>query len=261
MSEPLRGGNSNQVMREGDTVVRQTGPWSPFVQHVLRHLADHGFAASPVLIETTEHTERLTFLKGEVGNDPLKPYMQSPTILIEAAQLLRRLHDITQQVIVPDDAVFMLPVPPDQPREVICHNDFAPYNCVFREGHLVGIIDFDTAGPGSRLWDIAYAVYRFVPLMNDDHCRDAGWESIPDRVARLRLFCEAYGLDDRMARAALVDTVIARLAALIAYMRETGLAPEHIPIYEQDIDYMRAQQGIFTAGLLADAAGCESMPE
>jgi len=245
-SELLSGGNSSRVIREGNTVVRNCGPWSPFVHHLLRHLTARGFTASPVLLDVTGNTERLTFLKGEVGNDPLKLYMQSPDILIEAARLLRHFHDLTQDLIVPPGAVFRLPVDPHQPWEVICHNDFAHYNCVFRDQHLVGIIDFDTAAPGTRLWDIAYAVYRFAPLAHDAHCQDLGWTPIPDRAARLRLFCDAYGLDDRSA---LVETVIARLDALIDHLRQTGSTPEHLPLYLRDVEYLRENRAAFEHAL------------
>jgi len=51
--------------------------------------------------------------------------------------------------------------PSHVPAEVICHGDVAPYNCVFRDGRPVAFIDFDTAHPGVRIWDLAYAAYRF----------------------------------------------------------------------------------------------------
>lgn len=246
----LSGGNSNRVIREGDTILRDTGPWSPFVHQLLRHLTQHGFAESPVLLDVSGGTERLTFREGEAGNDPLKPYMQSAEVLIEAAQLLRRFHDITQDFVIPAGAVFQLPVNPDLPWEVVCHNDFAPYNCIFRDNHLAGLIDFDTAGPGTRLWDIAYAVYRFVPLVTDQHCHDLGWVSVPDRAQRLRLFCDAYGLTDQSARAALIATVIERLNALIAHIRQTSSTPEHIPVYQCDLAYIRENQSRFTRAIV-----------
>jgi Ser/Thr protein kinase RdoA (MazF antagonist) len=104
--------------------------------------------------------------------------------------------------------------------EVICHNDFAPYNLVFRGGSLVGAIDFDTCSPGSRLWDLAYAAYRFVPLMppRDADVDDGGGERSPfvPEEARLRLaaFLDAYAADDdamRFAVPPLIDTVRQRL--------------------------------------------------
>ena len=86
--EVLGGGNSNRVVKDGDSVIRQTGPWSPFVHHLLRYLAAHGFTASPVVIEATASTERLSFLAGDVGNDPLAPEVQTDQVLIDAARLL-----------------------------------------------------------------------------------------------------------------------------------------------------------------------------
>ncbi|WP_405867085.1 phosphotransferase [Streptomyces sp. NBC_01515] len=44
------------------------------------------------------------------------------------------------------------------PVEVICHGDFAPYNCVFTGEGAVGLIDFDAARPGPRAWDLALHV-------------------------------------------------------------------------------------------------------
>ena len=58
----------------------------------------------------------------------------------------------------------MLAMPGDLPAEVVCHNDFAPYNVVFDDGGPVGVIDWETAAPGARVWDVAYAAYRWVPL-------------------------------------------------------------------------------------------------
>lgn len=245
-SEILKGGNSNQVRREGKTVVRNTGVWSPFVHQLLRYLSANGFTESPRLLESSDHQERLSFLEGEVGNYPLKAFMRSDEIVIEAAKLLRKFHDLTANFKVSPEAQFQLPVDPTQRYEVICHNDFAPYNCVFKEGHLVGLIDFDTAGPGTRLWDLAYAVYRFAPLVTDQHCLNMGWQTVPDRAARLRLFCDAYGLEDRSA---LIETVIQRLEAMVQYMRDNAFNLDHIPTYLNDLTYIRDNQTRFTRSL------------
>jgi len=246
-SENLTGGNSNQVRREQDTVVRQCGRWSPFVHELLQYLTAKGFSESPEFIETDGTTERLTYLEGVVGNDPLQPEMLTDAVLVEAAQLLRRFHDITRDFGVPADATFFFDVDMDAPHEVICHNDFAPYNCVYQDGHIVGIIDFDTATPGTRVWDVAYAVYRFVPLMTDAHCVEMGWEAPPDRAERLRKFCDAY---DLIERDRLIDMVIRRVETLLQYMRDTSSNLDHIPFYLEDIAYIRAHQQAFDHAIL-----------
>ena len=168
--------------------------------------------------------------------------MLTDEVLVEAAHLLRRMHDITQDFVVPADAQFVVPLPANMPHEVICHNDFAPYNCVFRDQHIAGVIDFDTATPGTRLWDIAYTVYRFVPLQTDAHCREMGWASLPDRRHRLKLFCDVYGLEDRSA---LIATVIQRVEALVQFMRDTNANLDHLPVYLDDLRYIRDNQAMF----------------
>jgi len=248
MDEPeiLDGGNSNQVFREGNTVVRNTGVWSPFVHALLRYLTANGFTESPVLLESSDNKERLSFVEGEVGHYPLKAYMQSDERVVEAAKLLRKFHDLTEKFVVPPQSQFFLPLETDD-YDVICHNDFAPYNCVFKENRIVGIIDFDTAAPGKRLWDIAYAVYRFAPLVTDAHCFDMGWHTPPNRMARLKLFCDAYGLEDRSA---LIEMVIHRLEALVQYMRDHSSNLEHIPIYLDDLIYIRDNQSDLSQAIL-----------
>ena len=54
--------------------------------------------------------------------------------------------------------------PTREPAEVVCHNDFAPYNTVFRDRRLTGVIDWDMASPGPRVRDLSYLAYRLVPL-------------------------------------------------------------------------------------------------
>ena len=46
----MEGGGRSTVHRRGDVVIRDTGPWSPAVHALLRHLEDVGFAAAPRLV-------------------------------------------------------------------------------------------------------------------------------------------------------------------------------------------------------------------
>jgi hypothetical protein len=63
--EILTGGNSNRVLKQGNTVLRNTGAWSRFVHELLRYLNASGFHESAVLLEANADQERLSFIEGK----------------------------------------------------------------------------------------------------------------------------------------------------------------------------------------------------
>ena len=121
----------------------------------------------------------------------------SETVLTDVARALRQWHDASSGFDT-EGAIWGLDA--HAPREVICHNDFAPYNCVFIDGRFVGAIDFDLCSPGPRLWDMAYTAYRFVPLMPPAGAEVADAEQerspfAPSEVrSRLHLFLATYSI-------------------------------------------------------------------
>ena len=76
---------------------------------------------------------------------------------------------------------------------VVSHNDPNLDNIVFRDGRAVALIDFDLAGPGSRVWDIACAARLWAPLRADVDVADTRRGRGLDRF---RLFVDSYGVDD-----------------------------------------------------------------
>ena len=101
----------------------------------------------------------------------------------------------------------------------ICHNDLSPDNTVFRPAEVPrAFVDWDLAAPAPPLWDLAWAAYRFVPLYDDATCERLGYP-IQSRTARLRILCDAYGLDERQA---LLPTVCRRIRVLYDTARTWG---------------------------------------
>ncbi|MGI8551990.1 MAG: phosphotransferase [Dehalococcoidia bacterium] len=197
----LFGGTHGPVIRIGDTVRREPRPSTSTVQCLLRHLERAGFDGAPRALGYDEQgREILGFIPGEVvgqgDGGPPPAYLRAESTLVDLARLLHRYHDATAGFVPPPDAIWSFQTGAPRAGEVICHNDIGPWNTVFRNGRPHAFIDFDTAAPGSREWDVAYALYRFIPFIPDEVCiRFAGWSAPPDRPARLRLFCEAYGLE------------------------------------------------------------------
>lgn len=247
----LTGGGVNRVVQVGDTVRRPLNPGSEAVRRLLGHYAKKGVEGVPQWHGIDEQgREILDYLPGEVGNYPLSPAVRSETALVSAAQLLRSLHDATSPV--PQGLASGWALAPVEPVEVLCHGDFAPYNCVFREGRAVGVIDFDAARLGPRHWDLAYALYRFAPLT--DPANEYGFGEVAEQVRRARMFLDAYGCSAAQRRAA-VETVVPRLQWLVSFMRDAAAQGDenftrhieegHADLYLHDIEHVERHHSMW----------------
>lgn len=246
----LKGGNENVVVQVGDTVRRPVHPWTPAVHALLRQLEAAGFAESPrVLGVDDQGREALTMIPGEVGNYPTSPAMQTEASLMACAWLLRRYHEAATVQPGWGELPWRYRDPDPARWEVICHSDVAPYNIVYQEGTPVGLIDFDVAGPGPRMWDIAYAAFRLAPLSSDAGCIGLGFSEPPDRIGRLARFLDAYGLDDRSGLLEMAITRIERLRDDILARAAAGdpsvathLAEGHVGSYNADLAWIRENE-------------------
>ncbi|NAZ82618.1 phosphotransferase [Kineococcus sp. R8] len=236
------------AVRVGDTVRRPPGPWTPTVQRFLRHLHGQGVTWVPTPLGTDEEgRDVLSHLPGEVPQYPLPAYVWDEDVLVTAAGFLAQLHRAGADF-DSSGAVWQLPV--HEPAEVVCHNDAAPYNMVFRDERLTGLVDWDTASPGPRAWDLAYLAYRLVPL-TDPANPDVPATSTAERARRLRVLCEAYGSPVRVDD--VVATAVRRLDDLAAFTAARHAAGQdelagHADLYRRDARWIAAHVAEFTAG-------------
>ncbi|HWT23863.1 MAG TPA: aminoglycoside phosphotransferase family protein [Solirubrobacteraceae bacterium] len=253
--EVLGGGNMTPVVRVGDTVRRATGPWTPTIHALLRHLRAAGFDRIPEPLGIDERgREILSLVPGTVATYPLADFAWSHETAVAVARTLRAYHEATAGFAPGPGAVWQWPA--HEPVEVICHNDFAPYNLMFDGSELVGVIDFDLASPGPRVRDLAYAAYRFVPL-TDPLNPDAPYPGIAAQARRLATFCSAYGAPAILPRAVL-DVAIGVLQELVAFIvaqaaagdpaQQAVLARGDTAIYERDIAYLERHAGDLAPG-------------
>lgn len=89
----------------------------------------------------------------------------------------------------------------------MCHNDVTPQNVVVRDGRAVGLIDFDLAGPTTRLIDVYTTALHYPPLREPADIWPT-WTGL-DQPGRLRVLADAYGLIDSQ-RLSLIDLGVLR---------------------------------------------------
>lgn len=194
--ELLHGGvaNAGGVFRSGSDVLRPSNEHSRSILEFLSRLETVEFdaAPSPVRLEP-DGRERLRFIEGEVAVPPYATWAQSDEALVSVATLIRKLHDASERVDT-SDLTWSQEMADPVGGPVICHNDVCLENVVFRERRAVALLDFDFAAPGRRTHDLAAFARMCLPVDDEINAARLGWEPA-DRPRRLRLVCDAYGLD------------------------------------------------------------------
>lgn len=169
--EALTGGNTTAVHRVGDTVRRETGHWTPAVHDLLKHLTTAGFAGSPrVLGIDDQGREILEYVDGEVGTlsptAPLPPWFRTPEACWAIGRWIKDFQSAQSELAV-DPAKPWRRAPGARllKGQVIVHHDVSPYNTVRRPDGSLVVLDWDFARPGDPIEDLAWAAWRWVPLM------------------------------------------------------------------------------------------------
>jgi hypothetical protein len=254
--EELIGGRDGSIYRVGGHVVRPSDRWSKAVHGFLQFVnqRERGFVPEP--LDLNERTESLSYVAGTVNGYPLPEHLLTDSVIASSARLLRKLHAYGQEYVqrLKGSEVWMLPT--RSPIETMCHGDFAPYNVAMSGSDATGIIDFDTLHPGPRIWDVCYAVYRWVPLKNPDN--PDSYQALFQQVRRAKVFLDAYGAGPDQ-RSQLVVVLTERLRTLIRFMNvraeagdvhfQKNIADGHHRLYEADIEYLEQNSGTILSGL------------
>lgn len=174
-------------------------------------------------------------------------------IIQRLAELMRKFHDATASFERSENDKWMFSYKGPLDKEVICHNDIAPYNVTFINNMPYGLIDFDTCCPAPRIWNIVYALYRFVPCskkfydIKKQAYRD--YDAQKDRQLRrdsIRVFFDAYGVE---CPGNLFELMIERLQALADLIYDEAqngnvsfqkmMAEGHRDLYLEEIEFIK----------------------
>lgn len=182
-------GGSGGVWYEKDAVFgrvvhRPTGPWTSAVHELLGYLRQAGLPGVPDVVGIdSDGAEMLTFLPGRsLAPDDEEP---SDALLESAAGWLRRFHDAVAGFQPDGPRVWRQTTAGLAPGQIVCHNDPGTYNWIVDGDAFVGLVDWDQAGPGHPLDDVAFLCWTGIPLFREIPPTDA--------AHRVALVARAYG--------------------------------------------------------------------
>ncbi len=224
---------------------------------LLTHLHEAGFRGAPRPLGFDERgREVLAFAPGTVVWPERFALVGDDTGLSRVGRLIREFHDAVAGFVPPPGARWQRLIPMEGD-EIIAHHDLAPWNLVVDgdrgpDGWV--FIDWDTAAPGSRLEDLAYAAHAFVPLS-----ANPAWQRA-DAGPRLRVLADAYGLDDEDGRRRLVPYLGRRTRAMHDFLRARSAAGHqpwarlwaegHGRVWREDAEYIERQEETWLRALL-----------
>lgn len=244
----LTNGATEGISLADGIVYRPRDTWSTAVEALLLHLEEIGFEYCPRFCGIDpEGRQMLSYIEGEVGTYPASQSVWRDDALACIGKILRAFHDATVSFNWRSFHSWQLSCPTEMSPDVLCHNDFATYNCVYRNGLPVAMIDFDTVGPGTRSWDLAYTAFRCIPIGTPKQQKSWGVPKTVEIRPRLELLVEAYGYDDQKDILNLIAVRIGDMrdrAAMAAQgndrnakrIRDEG----HVESYEEALSYFKA---------------------
>jgi hypothetical protein len=234
--------DSGRVVDFSDAaVVRKTDYWSPAVHELLHYLQRVGFAEAPRLLSvTSDDQEKLTYIEGGSGSMAWAKIVPDEGLRAFAG-LLRKYHDAVHDF-QPTHTRWAMDERKLSAGEIVTHGDYGPWNIVWHGNKTVGLIDWDLAGPGKPLDDIAYALEYSVPFRSDEECvRWLKYPEPPNRAKRMTVFAEAYGLPGIDGFYEAVIERQERTVANVHLLAERGLEPQATWICSGFLDELQAR--------------------
>jgi hypothetical protein len=201
------------------------------VHTALRYLEHRGVTCVPRVADTSfspDGFETLTYIEG----DAVPPTGLTKEGGYALGELLRAIHDGLRRYQSPLDPNWM----PSWMRtssglgQMWGHCDVAPWNLVCKDGIPIALIDWDSFGRTTLVWELAQAIWLNAQLFDDDVVALHGLPLANERMKVARAICDGYGVTLSMRRQlpdAMIEVAIRTAAqeATDAGVTETGLSP------------------------------------
>ena len=172
---PLRGGRVTQgVVRKGAYVYRPCCENADFTHRVLQWLEQKDPLIAPHFLGLdNDGREITTFLEGK-SPDNLGEF--SAVQLQTAGIVIRRLHDL------------LADFPNCKKGQTVCHNDLSPCNFMFKDDMPYAVFDWDSANIGNPKNDLAYAIWMWCDIGNEEQSADKA-------IGKIKHIVIGYGID------------------------------------------------------------------
>lgn len=214
---------SERPVRVGDTLRRPATRSTPAVQALLAHLHAAGFDGAPRPLGTDrDGREVLSWIDGTTTPKPWPASLRRTDGLVALVSLVRRFHDASRTFHPSAELVWFGDRRQLARGQSVIHRDLNLGNVIWRGDAPVALIDWEFAGPGHPLDDLAELALNAVPLRDDDYARDRGLTLPVDRSTRLRLLCDTYG--DGATPTDLIDRAEAHWTEDIHMLETAGVA-------------------------------------
>lgn len=192
MIDNIKLSETNEVYRNGDTVLRPYDEFTPSIHSLLQHFYDNNLPVPKIIRPNDNGYEIQEFIDGVM----IHPNKWSDESLADIAKLVSEMHKVSKTYIPPANFKWR----PWYLRElggdniIYSHGDFAPWNIITDGVHPIGVVDWEFAGAIDAITELARVCWLFVQLVDDDLGVLYDLPSPEKRAEQVRMMVDIYGL-------------------------------------------------------------------
>jgi len=194
MDEKIILSEINNVYLKNNMVIRPINKWSKSIHLLMKHFHDNGLPV-PKIIKVDEQFEYIEYINGNtvIHNYPCK---WDNNIFYEIGIFVKKLHNVAKKFKFNDEMLWK----PNYTRhlgnpKIYSHCDLNPINFIFENNKIIGLIDWENAGPIDPLIELANVCWWFAQLFDDDLYKPFIFPSVKERSEQIKLILDAYGLN------------------------------------------------------------------